>query len=199
MKVKKILKKALIIIMIIALSYSFYVARSIYLYGNISEYVKVDAVIVLGAAIWDDKPSPVFEERIKHGIWLYKNGYASKIIFTGGKAKNKRYSESRVAMNYALENQIPKKDILIEEKSKITEENIFYAEQIVENNEFSKVIIVSDPLHMKRAMLMAKDYELEAYTCPTPTTKYKSLRSKIPFWSREVFYYLGYRMYKILL
>lgn len=94
-------------------------------------------------------------------------------------------------------NSIPSKDILIEDKSTITQENILYATQIVNENNYSKVIIVSDPLHMKRAMLMAKDYGLEAYSSPTQTTKYTTAKSKTLFLAREVFYYIGYGIFRL--
>ncbi|MBY2477640.1 hypothetical protein KWV16_12200 [Clostridioides difficile] len=63
-------------------------------------------------------------------------------------------------------------------------------------NSYHTAIIVSDPLHMKRAMLMANDYEIEAYSSPTPTTRYISLKSKLPFLAREEFFYIGYRIYR---
>lgn len=62
---------------------------------------------------------------------------------------------------------------------------------------YSSAIIVSDPLHMKRAMLMAKDCGIEAYSSPTPTTRYRTLRSKLPFLAREEFFYIGYRLVRI--
>ena len=173
------------------------VSLNIYLYGNVDEMRKADAALVLGAAVWDDKPSPVFEERIKHGITLYKDGYVDKLVFTGGIGENATYSESSIAKQYAIENAVPLEDILIEEQSKITQENIAYAASIIKENNISTVIIVSDPLHMKRAMLLAKDYGIEAYSSPTPSTKYKTLSSKVPFLAREVFYYIGYKAYKI--
>ncbi len=184
------------IIVIIAISYVAYVSVDIYLFGNINEAVKADAAIVLGAAIWGDKPSPVFEERIKHGIWLYKKGYVDKLIFTGGKGENEKNSESSVAREYAMEILVPSEDIFIEEQSRITQENIFYATQIVEDNEINSVIIVSDPLHMRRAMQMAKDNGLKAYSSPTPTSKYITLKNKLLFLGREVFFYIGYKIYR---
>lgn len=190
-------KRSFLIVVIIAISYIAYVSIDIYLYGNIDEVVKADAAIVLGAAIWEDKPSPVFAERIKHAIWLYKNGYVDKLIFTGGKGENKKVSESIVAKNYAIEKSVPNKDIFIEEQSRITQENLFYASQIAKDNEISSVIIVSDPLHMRRAMLMAKDHGLKAYSSPTPTTKYTTLKSKTLFLVREVFFYIGYKVYRM--
>ena len=64
-------------------------------------------------------------------------------------------------------------------------------------NDLETAIIVSDPLHMKRAMLMAKDYDIKAYSSPTSTTRYKSLKTKIPFLMREEFFYLGYCITRI--
>ncbi len=196
--IKAIMKKTCLLLLVCAIVLITYISIDIYTYGSVNELVKSDAAIVLGAAAWNEKPSPVFEERIRHGIWLYKNGYVDKLIFTGGKGKNSDYSESSVAKKYALENSVPSKDILIEEKSTITQENILYASEIVKENNFSKVIIVSDPLHMKRAMLLAEDCGLEAYSSPTPTTLYKTIKSKASFLAREVFFYIGYEIYRVV-
>ncbi len=190
-------KRALISLILISLSYVIFVSADIYLYGSVDERTKADAAVVLGAAVWENEPSPVFEERINHAIWLYMNGYVDKLILTGGKTETNDYSESSIAKQYAINKSVPSGDILIEEESKITQENIWYAAQIVEQNNLSSVIIVSDPLHMKRAMLMARDYGLTAYSSPTPTTQYKSLQSKIPFWAREVVFLIGYRIYRL--
>ncbi len=191
-------KKILIIILLILIGYITYVTIDIYNYGNVNELVEADAAIVLGAAVWGDKPSPVFEERINHGIWLYKNGYVEKLIFTGGVGENTEYSEAGVAKNYAIENLVPEEDIFIEEKSTITQENMQYATEIINENSIEEVIIVSDPLHMKRSMLMAKDCGLTAYSSPTPTSRYTTFRSKLSFVAREVFFYVGYKIYRFI-
>lgn len=67
----------------------------------------------------------------------------------------------------------------------------------MDKNSYHTAIIVSDPMHMKRAMLMAKDYGIESYSSPTPTTKYIGLKSKLPFLAREEFFYIGYKIYRI--
>lgn len=198
MKLKR-KKKIITILILIIISYVIYVSSDIYFYGNIDELNKADAAIILGAGVWGDEPSPVFKERINHGIWLYTNDYVDKLIFTGGKGKGEAYSESSVAMNYAIANSVSSEDIFIEEQSTITQDNLLYASKIIEDNNFSQVIIVSDPLHMKRAMLMANDYGLKAWASPTPTTKYTSMKSKLPFLFREVFLYIGYQFYRIVI
>lgn len=196
MKLCKKTQKILILVIGLLMSYILYTSVSIYMYGNIDEMTKADAVIVLGAGTWGNEPSPVFKERINHGIWLYKNGYVNKLIFTGGKVENQEFSDAFIAKEYALKQSIPNEDIFIEEKSTITQENISNSVQILKDNNLSTVIIVSDPLHMKRAMLMAKDHHLTAYSSPTPTTKYVSTKSKVAFLAREVFFYIGYRFYR---
>jgi len=191
-------KKIIILIIIVIICYITYVSFSICQYGKVDQMTRADAAIVLGAAVVGDEPSPVFAERINHAIWLYQNGYVDKLIFTGGKDGNSEVSDASVAKKYAIENSVPAEDIFIEEESTITQENIQFSAQIVKENGWSNVIIVSDPLHMKQAMLMAKDYGLKAYSSPTPTTRYKSIKTKAVFLAREVFYYVGYEVYRLL-
>ena len=100
-------------------------------------------------------------------------------------------------MSYAIEQGIPQSDIFIEEESHITEENIANAKIIMDDNSFETAIIVSDPLHMKRAMLFAKDVGINAYSSPTPSTMYTSFESKLDFLLRESTIYIGYCFYRI--
>ena len=190
-------KKIAFGIIIISILYIVFVAISIYIYGDKDEVQKADVAIILGASIWDDEPSPVFEERINHGIWLYNNGYVDSLIFTGGVGEGQKHSEASVAKKYAIDKGVPSEDIYIEEKSTITQENLEFATEIINENEWEDIIIVSDPLHMKRAMLMAKDYGLEAYSSPTPTSKYVSFKSKFSFLAREVYFYIGYKVHRV--
>ena len=169
-----------------------YSAFSIWTFKDKVELVKTDAAIVLGAAAWNDKPSPVFRERINYSIWLYENNYVDKIIFTGGKGKDDKYAESEVARDYAIKNNVTPEDILIETKSKITEENLKYAYEIATEENLNTFTIVSDPLHMKRAMLISKTIGMESYTSPTQSSVYKTLNSQVPFFFRELFFYIGY-------
>ncbi|WCM42704.1 YdcF family protein [Flavobacterium sp. CBA20B-1] len=170
---------------------------------NITNYSKKDETqiadvgIVLGAGIWNDEPSPVFRERINHSISLYKDGYIKKIIFTGGKANGKKFSESCVAKRYAEKLGVNPTDIFIEEKSKITQENLKFAKEIMIENNLSKALLISDPLHMKRAILIAKDFNISAHTSPTKTSQYKSTNKKSTFLMRESIFYITYQIYRI--
>ena len=189
-KIGKRLILAIILVLFIFISYS---AFSIWSFSDKVQLVKSDVAVVLGAAAWGDEPSPVLRERINHSIWLYENDYVDKIIFTGGKGEGAMYAESEVAREYAINNNVKPEDILIEKKSRITEENLTYAFEIAAQQNFKTFTIVSDPLHMKRAMLMAENTGMEdSYSSPTQTSVYKSWESKVPFFVRELFFYIGY-------
>ena len=194
MKCGKKMLKIMGCLFLFIILYLGFVAVSIWNYGHVDEREPADAIIVLGAAAWHDNPSPVFLERIRHGIWLYENGYADYLIFTGGHGDGAEYAESYVAMNYAIAAGIPAESILIEEYSRTTEDNFSYAMDLIKDHHIRTVIIVSDPLHMYRAMRMVRDTDLEAFSSPTPTTRYQTLETRLPFLRREVFYYVGYRL-----
>lgn len=166
-------------------------------YSKKNETQKADVGIVLGAGIWNDEPSPVFKERIDHSIALYKDGYIKKIIFIGGKADGKKFSESCVAKKYAERLGVNSKDIFIEEKSKITQENLKFAREIMIENNLTEALLISDPLHMKRAVLIAKDTHINVHSSPTQTSQYKSTKKRLTFLMRESFFYITYQIYRM--
>lgn len=184
--------KVLLTVLIVTVLLMLYTAVTIYKFGNRSSEVNADAAVVLGAAVWGNQVSPVFRERINHAINLYHQGRIRKLIFTGGQGNRNEPTEAVAARNYALQNGIPLNDVLIEQQSHTTYENMVYAKQLADQHGLKTMLIVSDPLHMKRAITMAHDVGLEAYPSPTPTTKYQSMKKQISELSRETLYYLGY-------
>ena len=187
-RVTKVLK----IVVIVALLAIGLTALRIYTYGGTSSDTQADAAVVLGAAVWSQGVSPVFRERINHAIDLYRRRRVHKIIFTGGQGNPNEPTEAAAARDYAVGNGISEHDILIEQRSHTTYENLVYAKQLADVHGLKTVLIVSDPMHMKRAIAMAHDVGLDAYPSPTLTTRYTGFRSQISELSRETFYYLGY-------
>jgi uncharacterized SAM-binding protein YcdF (DUF218 family) len=167
-------------------------AWRIYSYSSLRSDGPADAAIVLGAAMWGTQVSPVFEERINHGIDLYQNRKVRKLIFTGGQGDTNEPTESSAARLYALQHGISAADILIEQQSQTTYQNLVYAKQIADAYGLRKVLIVSDPLHMKRAVVMARDMGLDAEPSPTPSTRYQGFRSQARLLAHETYYYIGY-------
>lgn len=166
-------------------------------YADTNETQKADVAIVLGAAVEDNAPTPVFRERINHGIWLYENGFVPHLIFTGGIGAGDSLSEAYVAKEYAISLGVPEDVIFIEEFSLITEENMENAKVIMDEKGFETALIVSDPLHMKRSMVMAEDYGITAYSSPTQTSMYKSMKTKLPFLARETVMLIGYEIVSV--
>ena len=146
--------KIVIVVIVVAISIT---ALRIYTYSDNSSETQADAAVVLGAAVWSQGVSPVFRERINHAIDLYRRGRVHKIIFTGGQGNRNEPTEAAAARAYAVSNGISPSDILIEQRSHTTYENLVYAKQLADVHGLEKVLIVSDPLHMKRAIAMAHD------------------------------------------
>ena len=192
--IRKIIKYISLALSVAVVIYIAVTTASICMYSTVDERQSADVAIVLGAGATDDGVSPVFRERINHGILLYNEGYVQALLFTGGVGEGNTHSDAYAAGQYAMAEGIPEVDIYLEETSTITEENLENAKAIMEENGFETAIIISDPLHMKRAMLMAADIGIEAYSSPTETTMYKSLKTKLPFLLREEFFYVGYRI-----
>ena len=191
MSIKRIARALLFIVLILLVAVGLLASR-IYSYSSVRSDGPADAAIVLGAAVWGTQVSPVFEERINHGIDLYQNRKIRKLIFTGGQGDSNEPTESSAARLYALQRGIPAADVLIEQQSQTTYENLLYAKQIADAYGLRKVLIVSDPLHMKRAVAMARDMGLEADPSPTPSTKYQGFGSQARLLAHETYYYISY-------
>jgi uncharacterized SAM-binding protein YcdF (DUF218 family) len=178
--------------MVVLLAGVLYTAWRIYTYADHCEVVHADAAIVLGTAAWGEEPSPVFRERINHAITLYEDGYVEKIVFTGGQGDPDEPAEALVGKQFAVAHGVPQADILVETQSRTTRENLYYAQRVATKQQLSTFLLVSDPLHMKRAMLIAGDLGIKAYPSPTPTTMYRSPASQAKFLARETHLYLSY-------
>ena len=183
-----------VILLCISLLWVVFNAVEIWNYSKIDETAESDVAIVLGAATYDGEVSPVFRERINHAVELYKNGTVKVIIMTGGIGEGNSISDALAGKNYAVSKGVKEEHILIEEKSTITQENLIYSKEIMDNNGYETALLVSDPLHMKRAMLLAENSGIDCNSSPTTTSRYISLKSKLKFLCREVFYYTGYKI-----
>lgn len=158
--------------------------------GERDQAAPADAIIVLGAAAYDAKPSPVFEERIRHGLDLYQRGYAPVLIFTGGFGGTRaRFSESQVARRYALHHGVPAEAILIETVSRTTRQNLQQARTLMRERDMHTVIIVSDPLHMARALRLSRQLGIDALASSTPSTRFRSFHTSWRFLLQEVYFF----------
>jgi uncharacterized SAM-binding protein YcdF (DUF218 family) len=162
-------------------------------YAGMSDDGPADAAIVLGAAVRTTGPSPVYVERINHAVALYRSGAVKYLIMTGGKGLGERVSEAEAGRERAIAAGVPPDAILTETRSRDTKQNLDNVKPIVMAHGIDKVLIVSDPLHMMRAMQVAADAGLDASPSPTPTTRYRTLLTQVPMLVRETYHNLHYR------
>jgi Uncharacterized conserved protein len=175
---------------VIALLWLLGVAGWIVWVGDRDQAAPADAIIVLGAAAYDAKPSPVFEERIRHGLDLYRRGYAPVLIFTGGYGgAGARFAESQVARRYALRQQVPEDAILIETESRTTRQNLEQARALMRQHDLHRVIVVSDPLHMARALRLCSELGIDARASSTPSTRFRSFQTRWRFLAQEIYFF----------
>jgi len=137
------------------------------------------AIVVLGAAQYAGKPSPVLRARIDHAIGLWQRGFASTIIFTGGSAPGDTTSEAVVAKRYAIANGIPATAIMVEAESRSSSEALRNVAAMLKDQQ-RDVILVSDPFHMLRLSILARRFGLQPRTSPTHTSPISSNRGE--FW-----------------
>jgi uncharacterized SAM-binding protein YcdF (DUF218 family) len=166
-------------------------------YGGRHDPGRADVAIVLGAAVRGAEPSPVFAARIDHAVDLYRRGRVGRIVFTGGIGAGDTVAESEAARRYAIGAGVPDHRIAVETRSRITYDNLREARALLASGAAPRVLIVSDPLHMRRAVTMARDLGLDAHPAPTPTSRYRSWRTRLPFLGREVFFYSQYLVQRL--
>ncbi len=161
-------------------------------FGHSDDGSSADCAIVLGAAAYNDEPSPVFKERINHAIKLLQEKRVKSIILTGGyggtEGRTAKFSESEVARDYCIENGVLPEQIYIEKKSQTTKQNISEAKEIMQGESMSSALIVSDPWHLKRACSIADYYDVLAKPSATTTSLYTTQKSQSQFIWKEFLY-----------
>ena len=138
--------------------------------GQIDEQRPADAIVVMGAAQYDGRPSPIFAARIDHAVSLYQAGIAPTLVVTGGKADGDRTTEAASARAYAIARGVPADAILIEDQSRTTQESIRSVSALLREHGLADAIFVSDRPHMLRVLRMAHDDGITAWGSPTATS-----------------------------
>jgi uncharacterized SAM-binding protein YcdF (DUF218 family) len=147
------------------------------------ERPRVDAIVVLGAAQYNGRPSAIYRARLEHAVDLYDGGVAPLLVFTGGREEGDQFSEGGSGARWALEQGIPASAVLAEERSRTTYQNLAGAKRVLQrrapDGRRPRIVIVSDPFHMFRAVKQAADLGLDAYPSPTRTSPLSASRVKL--------------------
>jgi uncharacterized SAM-binding protein YcdF (DUF218 family) len=135
---------------------------------------KVDAILVLGAAQYNGRPSPVLRHRLDYAISLYKRKLASRMVMTGGVGVGDTISEGEVSRRYAIKQGVVADSIMVEGKGVTSAESVSAAAALMRNRGLKSALIVSDSYHMLRVELLARRAGIRAYRAPAPTINEKS-------------------------
>ena len=147
-----------------------YATFRIWAQGQRDEQRPADAIVVMGAAQYDGRPSPLFAARLDHAVDLYRAGIATRLIVTGGKADGDRTTEAATARAYAIAHGVPADAIIGEDGSRTTLESIRAVGELLRTHELRDAIFVSDRPHMLRVLRMAADEGIAAWGSPTVTS-----------------------------
>jgi uncharacterized SAM-binding protein YcdF (DUF218 family) len=129
-----------------------------------------DAIVVLGAAQYDGRPSPVLAARLDHALDLYRDDVAPVIVVTGGRQLGDRYTEATAAARYLHDHGVPDTAILRETNGRTSWQSLAAAAQFLEARDMQHVVLVSDPYHAARIDDIAEEVGLDAVTSPTQTS-----------------------------
>jgi uncharacterized SAM-binding protein YcdF (DUF218 family) len=153
-----------------------------------------DVIVVLGAAQYNGRPSPVLKARLDHALELYNTRFAPAIITTGSYGPDPNFSEAEVGRTYLVQHGASVADIITEQGSGTTYDSIRAASGLLKSKGWKTTIVVSDGFHLFRAKRMFSDNGIVAYTSPAPNSPIEVAESQ-RFWHslREVLLFSAYR------
>jgi uncharacterized SAM-binding protein YcdF (DUF218 family) len=150
--------------------------------GRSSAAGPADAIVVMGAAQYDGRPSPQLAARLDEVVRLWPDGYADVVVVTGGSKPGDRFTEAEASQRYLIERGVPEAAIVLENEGSNTQESLESVAEILARDGRSSVIIVTDPFHSLRSRLIAEELDLEVMVAPTQTsvvTGWADLRASV--------------------
>lgn len=151
----------------VLLAYPAWLAWRIWDQSHNDEVRYADAIVVLGAAQYNGRPSPVLKARLDHALYLYQEDLSPRVIVTGGKRAGDRYAEAEVGSTYLQGQGVPAEAILAEDEGTTTLESLEQVHAMSREEDIDTVLLVSDPLHSERVKTMAEDLGFtEAWASP---------------------------------
>jgi uncharacterized SAM-binding protein YcdF (DUF218 family) len=161
---------ALLLVSVIGLGVKlFSVAAEIRRQSNVDEARPADVILVLGAAEYRGRPSPILEARLNHALFLYRREMAPRIITTGGKGGDPMFTEGEVGRAYLSRHGIPSEAIIVESEGETTVHSTAAAAEIMRRMNLHSCIVVSDGYHIYRVKRMLQFQGIDVYGSPRPT------------------------------
>ena len=173
------------------------VAQQIHRQSTIEEARPADVIVVLGAAEYRGRPSPVFKARLDHALDLFRQGQAPRILTTGGAGGDPQFTEGGVGRAYLVSHNVPSEAIIVEPEAESTAQSTAAAAEIMHRMGLASCILVSDGYHIFRARRMLAAQGLKVYGSPRPSPPSEGLRQWWLYLRQSVGYMLwetGIRM-----
>jgi len=167
-----------------------HVAKLIHEQSNLDETREADVIIVLGAAEYRGKPSPVLKARLDHALDLYRRGLAPAILTTGGAGGDPIFTEGTVGRDYLIQNGVPSEAIIVEPEGESTVHSTAAAAEIMRRMNMESCIVVSDGYHIFRVKKMLEFRGLKVYGSPRPTRNKGDRREWWDYFRQAVSYSL---------
>src|SRR5688572_10649955 len=159
--------RVLVLIVVLLLAYPAWLAYQVWSQSHKDEVHSADAIVVLGAAQYDGRPSPVFQARLDQAIYLYEEQLSPTVIVTGGKRPGDRYTEAEAGRIYLEAAGVESDDIIGETGGRTTWDSLRNVRAIAQEGGIDSILMVSDPLHSERIKRMAADLGFEeVYASP---------------------------------
>jgi uncharacterized SAM-binding protein YcdF (DUF218 family) len=138
--------------------------------GRSDQARPVDAIVVMGAAQYDGRPSPQLSARLDHVVELYRAGWAPLVITTGGKLPLDRFTEAGASAKYLTARGVPASAIVQEDQGRTSWESMQGVARLMHERSLKRALLVSDPYHSLRIRLMGEDLGLDSFVSPTRTS-----------------------------
>lgn len=138
--------------------------------GRSNHTAPVDAIVVMGAAQYDGRPSPQLAARLDHVVTLWPTGQADFVVVTGGNRPGDRFTEAEASAAYLRDRGVPGDVILMEDQGRSSYESLRAVAELLGARGLDEVLIVTDPYHALRSKLIAEEVGLTAHVSPTPTS-----------------------------
>lgn len=171
---KRAVAAFLLLLSILVLGYLLYVAEQIRRQSTVEEAQQADVIVVLGAAEYRGKPSPVLEARLKHALDLYNRGLAPFVLTTGGAGGDPVYTEGEVGRAYLTKHGVPSEAILVEPEGSTTAQSLEAATEIMRRMNLYSCIVVSDGYHIYRVKRLLQTRDIQVFGSPRPEAIAKS-------------------------
>jgi uncharacterized SAM-binding protein YcdF (DUF218 family) len=192
----KVIRWSVLVVVTVVVGYPLLVAFQVWQQSHRDEVRGADAIVVLGAAQYDGRPSPVYEARLDQALYLYEQDLSDIVVTTGGKQPGDRFTESEAGERYLVDHGVPPEAILGEDDGETTLQSLQNVREIAPQHGVSSVLLVSDPLHSERIKLIATDLGFEeAYASPASYVELSRSRpTKARELLREVVSVIAYRL-----